>query len=180
VPPDAHLVPDGGDHAVAVGEHRAAAEKLDVPAADPQAPQPSERLGRGSLGVREDRVGEPEALGPGAVARDRVGIDAGDLDPGLLVFGMVLAKLAKLAQSARGAVQDVEEQDQRSRADELSQPIVRTARVGKREIGEGSAGEVGARGGGRHARQGSRLGRPGRRTRPRSARAMLDPLRGSP
>jgi len=165
---DPDLVPDGGDHAVAVRQHRAAAKELDVPAADPQPPQAPERRGGGTLGVREQRVGEPQALDPGTVARDRVGIDAGDLDARVLVFGMTFAKLAKLAQSAGRPVQDVEEQDQRPRTDELPQPVVRTVRVGEREIGKRSAQEVMRLGGGRHARQGSRLRRQGRRSRRRS------------
>jgi len=97
MPANVHALPDGGDHALSVRQHRAAAEELDPPVADPQAPETPERLGGGAVGVREDRVGEPQALGPGAVVRDRVGVDAGDLDPGALVFGMALAKLAKLA-----------------------------------------------------------------------------------
>jgi len=176
MPANVHALPDGGDHALTVREHRAAAEELDVPAADPEPPQAAERGGGGSLGVREERVGEPQALGPGAVARDRVGIDAGDLDLGALVFGMALAKLAKLAQSAGRPVEDVEEQDQRPRTDELPQPVVRTVRVGEREIGKRSAQEVTGLGGGRHARQGSRLRRPGRRSRRHSAgRVCLTP-----
>jgi len=171
MPPDAHLVPDGGDHALTIREHRPAAKELDVPAADPQPPQAPERRCGGALGVREERVGEPQALDPGTVARDRVGIDTGDLDARVLVFGMAFAKLAKLAQSARRPVQDVEEQDQRPRTDELPQPVVRTVRVGEREIGKRSAQEVMRLGGGRHARQGSRLSPPGRRSPPRSAGA---------
>ena len=171
MPANVHALPDGGDHALSVRQHRAAAEELDPPVADPQAPETPERLGGGAVGVREDRVGEPQALGPGAVARDRVGIDAGDLDPGAPVLGMAFAKLAKLAQSAGRPVEDVEEQDQRPRADELSQPVVGAVWVREREIGERPADEVTGLGGRHHARQGSRLRRPGRRSPPRSAGA---------
>ena len=150
---------------MAIGQHRAPAEELDLPAADSEPPQPPERLRCGSLRIGEQGVGESQAPGPSAVVLDRVGIDAGDLDPRALVFGMTFAKLAKLAESARRPVQDVEEQDQRPRADELPQPVVRTTRVGEREIGEGAAEQATGLEGGRHAREGSRLRPSGCRSR---------------
>lgn len=180
MPAGAHPIPEGGDHALTVGQHRAAAEELDLPASDPESPQPPERLGGAALRIGEQGVGESQALGPGAIVLDRVGIDAGDLDPGALVFGMAFAKLAKLAQSARRPVQDVEEQDQRPAWDELSQPIILAARVVKREIGQRPSEQAIRRWGGSHAGEPSRTRdrfRPppaatvGRAVRSRGARA---------
>lgn len=156
VPADAHLVPECSDHALAIRQHRAAAEEFDRPAPDPQAPQPSEGLGGGPVRIGKHRVGESQALGPGAIVLDRVGIDRGDLDPGALELGMAFAKLAKFPQSPGCPVEYVEEQDQRPMRDELAQPVVRAARVGEREIGQRLAEQTVGRRGGGHARENSR------------------------
>jgi len=153
---DPDPIPDGGDHALAVRQHRAATEELDRPASDSQSSQAPERLGGTALGIGEQGEGETQTLGPGPIALDRVGIDAGDLDSGAQVFGMAFAKLAKLAQSAGRPVEHVEEEDQRTVGDELVQSIVRAMRVGKREVGQRLAEQTIRRWGRAHAREGSR------------------------
>jgi hypothetical protein len=49
---------------------------------------------------------------------------------------MGFAKLAKFADSAGTAVQDVEEEDQRSLADELAQPELASVGIRQGEVGE--------------------------------------------